>query len=69
MFIELGNTTKKVLPTFEEGIAKIQEKLMSHSGFLSYLQDSTANLAHLSALSSPILVCPLKAIVGTKFLA
>ena len=35
----------------------------SHDGFLSYLQNSTANSAHLAAHFCPVLVCPPKATV------
>ena len=55
--------TRKVFPTFgnillDEGIAKVCKKLKCHDDFLSYLQDSTANPAHLGALFCPVLVCP-----------
>ena len=52
-----------------EGIAKIFKKLESHSGFLSYLQDRTANSANPAATFCPALVCPQKAFTGIKFLA
>ena len=44
-------------------------KYNSHGGFLSYLQDTTAHRAHLTAIFCPVLVCPQKAILGIKFLA
>ena len=53
----------------DEGITKICKKLKSYGGFLSYLQDRTANSANLAALVCPALACPQKAIVGIKFLA
>ena len=40
----------------------------SHDGFLSYLQNSTANSAHLAAHFCPALVCPQKATVRIQFL-
>ena len=76
MFLEWWNTTKSLSTTWQrfsclldEGIAKICKKLKSHGGFLSYLQDRTANSAYLAAIFCPALVCPQKAIVGIKFLA
>ena len=39
------------------------------NGFLSYLQNSTANSAHLPANFCPALVCPQKATVRIQFLA
>ena len=76
MFLEWWNTTKSLSAIWEhlsclldEGIAKICKKLKSHGGFLSYLQDRTANPANLAAIFCPALVCPQKAIVGIKFLA
>jgi hypothetical protein len=44
------------------------KKLNSHDGFLSYLQNSTANSAHLTAHFCPVLVCPQKATVKIQFL-
>ena len=52
----------------DEGIPKICKKLNSHDGFLSYLQNSTANSAHLEAHFCPALVCPQKATVRIQFL-
>ena len=52
-----------------EGIAKICKKLKSHSGFLSYLQNRTANPVNLAAIFCPVLVCPQKATVGIKIFA
>jgi hypothetical protein len=49
-----------------EGITKICKILKSHDGFLRYLQDRTANIAHLAAIFCPILVCPQKAQVDKK---
>jgi hypothetical protein len=43
---------------FDDGIAKICKKFKYHSGFLSYLQDRTANLANMAAIICPALVCP-----------
>ena len=40
----------------------------SHNGFLSYLQNSIVNSAHLSAHFCPALVCPQKAAVRIQFL-
>ena len=45
------------------------KKFKFHDGFLSYLQDRTANSAYLAAIFCPVLVCPQKSIVGIKFLA
>ena len=39
------------------------------AGFLSYLQDSTANLAHLAVIFGPVLVGLQKTIVRILFLA
>ena len=39
------------LRTFDEGIAKMCKKLKSHHGFLSNLEDSTANTAHPAVIS------------------
>ena len=59
-FLERLNSQKSVsniLPHFscllDEGIPKIWNKLNSHNGFLSYLQNSTANSAHLAAHFCP----------------
>ena len=52
----------------DEGIPKIWKKLNSHDGFLSYLQNSIANSAHLAAHFCPALVCPQKATVWIQFL-
>jgi len=43
-------------------------KYNSHGGFLSYLQDTTAHRAHLTAIFCPGLVCFQKAIVKAEFL-
>ena len=43
-------------------------KLKSHSGVLSYLQDSTANLAHLAVILGPVLVGLHKTIVRIQFI-
>ena len=51
------------------GDSKIWKKLKSHGGFLTYLQDRTANPANLAAIFCPALVCPQKDILGIKFLA
>jgi hypothetical protein len=37
-------------------------------GFLSYLQNSTTNSAHLAAHFCPALVCPQKATMRIQFL-
>ena len=73
-FLELWNSQKSVSniwPHFscllDEGIPKICKKLNSHDGFLSYLQNSTANSAHLAANFCPALVCPQKADVRIQF--
>ena len=54
-FLEYWNTQKSVCRIWQhfsclldEGIAKILKKLNFHDGFLSYLQNSTANSACLS---------------------
>ena len=52
----------------DEGLPKTWKKLNSHSGFLSYLQKSTANSAHLAAHFRPALVCPQKATMRIQFL-
>ena len=41
--------------------------MRSYDGFLSYLQNSTANSAHLAANFCPALVCPHKATVRIQF--
>ena len=43
-----------------EEIAKTDNKLNCHDGILSYLQDSTANPAHLAVLFLPCLGLPSK---------
>ena len=50
------------------GDSKIWKKLNSHGGFLSHLQNSKANSAHLAAHFCPALVCPQKATVRIQFL-
>ena len=45
------------------GLQKYERNLISDDGFLSYLQDRTANPAHLTALLCPVLVCPQRLIV------
>ena len=52
----------------DEGIPKIWMKLNSHDGLFSYLQNSTANSAHLAAHFCPALVCPQKSTVRIQFL-
>ena len=52
----------------DEDIPKIWKKLNSHDGIFSYLQNSTANLAHQAAHFCPVLVCPQKATVRILFL-
>ena len=59
-FLEYWNTQKSVRRIWQyfsrlldEGIPKIWKKLNSHDGFLSYLQNSTANSAHLAAHFCP----------------
>jgi hypothetical protein len=42
--------------------------LKFHDGFLSYLQNSTANSAHLAAHFFPALVCPEKATMRNQFI-
>ena len=56
MFLEWWNRTKSLSSIWQhfscllhEGIPKIWNKLNSHDGFLSYLQNSTAKSAHLAA--------------------
>ena len=55
-FLEHWNSQKSVCNIWQhfsclldEGIPKICKKLNFHDGFLSYLQNSTANSAHLAA--------------------
>ena len=77
-FLEHWNIQKSVCNIWQrfscllnEEIPKICKKFNSHYGFLSYLQNSTANSAHLTAHFFPISVCParpLKATVRTQFL-
>ena len=73
-FLEYWNSQKSVSniwPHFssllDEEISKIWKKSNSHDGFMSYLQSSTANSAHLAANFWPALVCPQKATVKFKF--
>ena len=67
--IEIPKKCLEDLTTFscllDEGIPKIWKKL---NCFLSYLQNSTANSAHLAAHFCPVLVCPQKATVRIQFL-
>ena len=74
-FLEYWNTQKNVWRIWQhfsylldEGIPKIWKKLNSNDGFLSYLQNSTTNSAHLVAHFCPALVCPQKATVRIQFL-
>ena len=74
-FLEYWNTQKslwKIWQRFscllDEEITKMWKKLNSHDGFLSNLQNSTANSAHLAAHFCPALVCPQKATVRIQFL-
>ena len=64
-FLEHWNTPKNICRIWQyfsfqphEGIPKLWKKLNSHDGFFSYLQNSTANSAHLAAHFCPALVCP-----------
>ena len=73
-FLEHWNSQKSVSniwPQFscrlDEGILKLWKKLNFHDGFLTYLQNSTANSAHLAANFCPALVCPQKATVRIQF--
>ena len=73
IFLEWRNTTKSLSNIWQyfsclldEGIPKICMKLNSHDGFLSYLQNSTANSAHLAAHFCPALVCPQKVTAHSK---
>ena len=75
IFLEWWNRTKSFSSIWQlfsclldEGIPKIWKKLNCHDGFLSYLQNSTANSAHLAANFCPALVCPQKATVRIQFL-
>ena len=75
MFLEWWNRTKSLSSIWQyfscqldEGIPKIWKKLNSHDGFLSCLQNSTANSAHLAAHFCPALVCPQNATVTIQFL-
>jgi hypothetical protein len=47
------------------GFQKYERNLIF--GFLSYMQNSTANPAHLAANFCPALVCPQKATVRIQF--
>ena len=59
-FLDYWNTRKSVW--------RIWQRFSSHDGFSSYLQNSTANSAHLAAHFCPALVCPQKGIVRIQFL-
>ena len=66
-FLEYWNTQKSVWRIWQrfsclldEGIPKIWKKFNSHDGFLSYLQNSTANSAHLAAHFCACLSLPSK---------
>ena len=74
-FLEHWNSQKSVCNIWQrfsclldEGVPKIWKKLNSHNGFLSYLQNSTANSAHLAAHFCTALVCPQKSTVRIQFL-
>ena len=74
-FLEHWNSQKRVSNIWlhfscllDEGIPKIWKKLNSRDGFLSYLQNSTANSAHVAADFCPALVCPQKATKRIQFL-
>ena len=61
-FLEYWNTKKSVWSIWQwfsclldEGIPKIWKELNSLNGFLSYLQNSTANSAHMAAHFCPAL--------------
>ena len=76
MFIEwrniiksLSNTRQQFSCQLDEGIAKVCKKFKSQGGFMSHLQDRTANPANLAAIFCPALVCPQKAIMGIEILA
>ena len=73
-FLEYWNTQKSVWRIWQrfsflldEVIPKIWKKLNSHDGFLSYLQNSTSNSAHLAARFCPVLVCPQKVTMKFNF--
>ena len=75
-FLEHWNSQKSVSNIWQcfsylldEGIPKIWKQLNSHDGFLSYLQNSTANSAHLAAHFCPALDCPQKATGKMQFLS
>ena len=76
-FLDYWNTQKKCLWDLTifficiwwRDSENMKKKLNSHDGFLSYLQNSTANLAHLAAHFCPTLVCPQKATVRIQFLS
>ena len=75
MFLEWRNTAKSLSNIWQyfsclldERIPKICKKLNSHDGFLSYLQNSKANSAHLAADFCPALVCPQRALMRIQFL-
>ena len=74
-FLEYWNAQKSIWRIWEcfshlldKRIPKIWKKLNPHDGFLSYLQNSTANSAHLAAHFCPALVCPQTATVRIQFL-
>ena len=74
-FLEYWNTHKSLCRIWQhfsclldEGIPKIWEKLNPHDGCFSYLQNSTANSAHLAAHFCKALVCPRKATMRIQFL-
>ena len=74
-FLEYWNTQKSVWRIrqrfsclLDEGIPKKWKKLNSYDGFLSYLQNSTANSVHLAAHFCTALVYPQKATVRIQFL-
>ena len=56
------------IPGFSDLATALWKKLNSHSGFLNYLQDRTANPANLAAIFCPALVCSQKATVTIQFL-
>ena len=67
MFLEWRNPTKSIFNIWQyfsclldEGIPKICKKLNCHGGFLSCLQNSTANSAHMTTHFCPVLICPQK---------
>ena len=74
-FLEYWNTQKSVWRIWQhfsclldEGIPKLWKKFNSHDGFLSHLQNSTVNSAHLAVHFCPVLVCPQKATMRIQFL-